>query len=91
VFAITLAFAAAVGIADLVTGGNYMYLRTRPVHNSLLSVMGPWPWYIASTAVLALAMLVVLQLLADVVRRADPRSLAGSDRQLATPVGAAQP
>jgi len=71
VFAITLAFAVVVGAADVITGGNYMYLRTKPAHNSLLSVMGTWPWYIASTAVLALAMLYALQLLADWARRHD--------------------
>ncbi len=35
------------GIADALTGGNYMYCGAKPVHNSLLSVIGPWPWYIA--------------------------------------------
>jgi hypothetical integral membrane protein (TIGR02206 family) len=64
-FALTLCFAAAVGIADVITDGNYMYLRAKPVHSSLLSVMGPWPWYIASTAALGLAMLLVLQRIAD--------------------------
>jgi hypothetical integral membrane protein (TIGR02206 family) len=80
VFAVTLAFAALAGVADIITGGNYMYLRAKPVHNSLLSVMGPWPWYIASTAVLALAMLYALQLLADWLRRHDAGALrAGPD------------
>jgi hypothetical integral membrane protein (TIGR02206 family) len=64
-FALTLCFAAAVGIADVITGGNYMYLRAKPVHGSLLNVMGPWPWYIASTAALGLAMLLALQWIAD--------------------------
>jgi hypothetical integral membrane protein (TIGR02206 family) len=64
-FALTLCFAAGVGIADVITGGNYMYLRTKPAHNSLLNVMGPWPWYIASTAALGLVMLLVLQWIAD--------------------------
>ena len=27
-----------------------IYLRAKPVHNSLLKLMGPWPWYIATTA-----------------------------------------
>ena len=45
-----------------------MYLRSKPEHNSLLSVMGPWPWYIAGTALLALVMLLALQLLADWAR-----------------------
>ena len=68
VFALTLAFAAVAGAADLLTGGNYMYLRNKPAHNSLLNLMGPWPWYIVSTAALAVAMLGVLQLVADAVR-----------------------
>jgi hypothetical integral membrane protein (TIGR02206 family) len=71
VFAITLAFAAIAGAADLVTDGNYMYLRSKPVHSSLLSVMARWPWYILETAVLALAMLLALQALTDVIRRRD--------------------
>ena len=70
-FAITLTFAAVSGTADLVTGGNYMYLRTRPEHNSLLSVMGPWPWYVVGTALIGLVMLLVLQWIADAVGRRD--------------------
>ena len=76
VFVITLAYAAAVGIADLITDGNYMYLRYKPVHNSLLSVMGPWPWYIAGGILVGLAMLLALQLVADLARRADSPALA---------------
>jgi hypothetical integral membrane protein (TIGR02206 family) len=71
VFAITLAFAAIAGAADLITGGNYMYLRAKPVHSSLLSVMARWPWYILETAVLALALLLALQALTDLIRRRD--------------------
>lgn len=60
VFAITLAFAAVVGLIDLATGGNYLYLRRVPAEGSLLSVMGPWPWYIVVGALLALLVLAVL-------------------------------
>jgi hypothetical integral membrane protein (TIGR02206 family) len=60
IFLLTLGFAALVGLIDLVTGGNYMYLRQVPVSGSLLSLMGPWPWYIAAGAVLTLVVLVVL-------------------------------
>jgi hypothetical integral membrane protein (TIGR02206 family) len=74
VFGFTLIWAAVAGIGDVVTGGNYMYLRAKPIHHSLLNLMGPWPWYIATTAALALAILLVLQLIADQVRRLDPRA-----------------
>jgi len=60
VFGITLAFAAVVGFIDLVTGGNYLYLRRVPAEGSLLSLMGPWPWYIAVGALLTLIVLAVL-------------------------------
>jgi hypothetical integral membrane protein (TIGR02206 family) len=89
VFAITLAVAAVAGIGDLETGGNYMYLRSKPIHNSLLNVMGPWPVYIASTALLGLAMLLLAQLLADRVRRADRRQASDRERQ-PEPVAATQ-
>jgi hypothetical integral membrane protein (TIGR02206 family) len=64
----TLVVAAVAGAADLITGGNYMYLRRKPEHSSLLSVMARWPWYIVETAVLAIAMLLVLQAITPTVR-----------------------
>lgn len=59
IFLLTLAFAVLVGFVDLATGGNYMYLRV-PAPGSLLDVMGPWPWYIATGAVLTLVVLAIL-------------------------------
>jgi hypothetical integral membrane protein (TIGR02206 family) len=60
IYVLTLGFALVVGLIDLVTGGNYMYLRQIPAGGSLLNVMGPWPWYIAAGAVLTLVALVIL-------------------------------
>jgi uncharacterized membrane protein YwaF len=71
VFAATLAWTAIAGIGDAITGGNYMYLSSKPAHNSLLDVLGPWPWYIVSAAAVGLAMLLALQLLTEWVRRHD--------------------
>jgi len=73
VYAASLAWTALAGAGDLITGGNYMYLRAKPVHGSLLDVMGPWPWYIVSTAALALVMLLALAAIAAGVRRLDGR------------------
>ena len=74
VFGLTLVLAAVAGTADVITGGNYMYLRTKPEHGSLLSAMGPWPVYIAGGAAIGLVMLLVLQWLAGVVGRRDART-----------------
>ena len=60
VFAATVAVAAAAGLANVLTGGNYMWLREKPDEASLLDVMGPWPWYILSAAVLALILFALL-------------------------------
>jgi hypothetical integral membrane protein (TIGR02206 family) len=59
-FAATLAVAAAASVANLLTGGNYMWLREKPDEASLLDLMGPWPWYILGAAVLALILFTLL-------------------------------
>ncbi|HUO70092.1 MAG TPA: TIGR02206 family membrane protein [Solirubrobacteraceae bacterium] len=71
VYALTLAFALISGLGDVITGGNYMYLRSKPIHNSLLQVMGPWPLYIASGAVIGLVMFLALNAIAGAVARRD--------------------
>jgi hypothetical integral membrane protein (TIGR02206 family) len=63
--AATLGWAAVAGAADLITGGNYMYLAWKPAHGSLLSLLGPWPWYIAG----ALGVGALLLAIVDVVTR----------------------
>lgn len=60
VFAITALYTAGIAVVDALTGGNYMYLRHPPGKWTLLRVLGPWPWYIASAAGVALVLLIVL-------------------------------
>jgi hypothetical integral membrane protein (TIGR02206 family) len=72
VFLATLGWAAVAGAGDIITDGNYMYLRAKPIDGSLLNVFGPWPWYIVATAAIGFAMLLVLQGIAVFVRRRTP-------------------
>ncbi len=60
VFAITAGYTALVGLVDWRLGANYMFLRAVPRHTSLLSVLGPWPWYLLSAAAIAIVLLLVL-------------------------------
>ena len=69
VYMVTAAYAAFVGVADLITGANYMYLRHKPERSSLLDVMGPWPWYIVAGAAFGLIVFGVLAALAELDRR----------------------
>jgi hypothetical integral membrane protein (TIGR02206 family) len=62
VFMLTLVYTAAVGVVDWLSGANYMYLRHAPAHSSLISVLGPWPWYIASVAGVAVVLFALLDL-----------------------------
>jgi hypothetical integral membrane protein (TIGR02206 family) len=71
-YAITAAFAVVAAVATVATGGNYMFLRRKPVHGSLLDLMGPWPVYIAAAAVLALVIFVALAALARAVLQDPP-------------------
>lgn len=57
---LTVAYAAVVGAIDALTQSNYMYLRTKPPNGSLLDVLGPWPVYILSAAVVAAVFFAIL-------------------------------
>jgi hypothetical integral membrane protein (TIGR02206 family) len=61
-FAATAAWALFVGAVDVTLGTNYMYLRDKPATATPLDWMGPWPAYVATGAVVALALFHVLAL-----------------------------
>jgi hypothetical integral membrane protein (TIGR02206 family) len=62
VFLLTAAWAGVAALGDALTGGNYMFLREKPEAATLLDYMGPWPWYILTAALLALALFELLDL-----------------------------
>jgi hypothetical integral membrane protein (TIGR02206 family) len=47
-WAATILVASAAGLANLITGGDYMFLRHPPVTWSPLLLMGAWPWYVVT-------------------------------------------
>jgi hypothetical integral membrane protein (TIGR02206 family) len=62
VFLATIAWAAVAALGDALTGGNYMFLREKPDASTLLDYLGPWPWYILTAGLVALAMFALLDL-----------------------------
>jgi hypothetical integral membrane protein (TIGR02206 family) len=62
IFLATVAWAGVAAAGNLVTGGNYMFLRERPETASLLDYIGPWPWYLFGAAILALGLFALLDL-----------------------------
>jgi uncharacterized membrane protein YwaF len=67
VYAIIVGFTAIAAVATLVTAGNYMFLRRKPAHDSLLDVMGPWPVYILVAAGVGLLMFLALAAVARTI------------------------
>jgi hypothetical integral membrane protein (TIGR02206 family) len=57
---LTLGYTAGVALVDLLTGGDYMYLRQPPPVHTLFDLMGPWPWYLAAAVLLGLVLFVAL-------------------------------
>ncbi len=62
VFVITIGYTSLVGLVDWLSGANYMFLRQPPSEWTLLKVLGPWPWYIASAAGVAIVLITLLDM-----------------------------
>jgi hypothetical integral membrane protein (TIGR02206 family) len=74
-FLLTAGYAAVVGAVDVVTGGDYMFLRYPPpgVH-TLFDVMGPWPRYLVVSALLGVVLFALLELPFRLRRASAPAS-----------------
>ena len=62
VFALTCLVLAADALIDLAINANYLYLRHPPGVHSPLDLLGPWPWYVAGAAGIALGAFLLLEL-----------------------------
>jgi len=69
-FAWSLLVTGLAAAGTVLFDGNYMFLREPPEEDSLIDLMGPWPWYIASAAALALVLFWLLDRPFDGRRRA---------------------
>lgn len=62
VFLITNLLLAVVGMANWLTGGNYMFIARKPDYPTLIDALGPWPWYIIPLELIAAAAFVLVYL-----------------------------
>ena len=54
-FGWTVLYAGVVAVVDIVTGANFLWLRAKPVHPTLLDWLGPWPVYLVAAGAIGLA------------------------------------
>lgn len=80
VYGATLAVAAIAAAGDLLSDGNYMYLRSKPTHSSLLSLLGAWPWYVVGAAAIGLLMLLIVAVLTNAIRNLLDPLMVGRQR-----------
>jgi hypothetical integral membrane protein (TIGR02206 family) len=57
-----LGYAVVVGLFDWAVGANYGFLRHKPDTKSLFDALGPWPWYVCITSLVALVFFLLLDL-----------------------------
>ena len=62
VLAISAGYTAFVGFVDAVTGADYMFLRSPPDNWTILRLLGPWPWYIATAALVGVVLFTLLDM-----------------------------
>ena len=60
--AIVNGWALMVGLFNLYFDTNYMYLCQKPASQTILDLMGPWPWYIAVSEGIAITAFALLWL-----------------------------
>src|SRR5579859_47922 len=46
VIALTLGFLSLAALANVITGGDYMFVASKPPFPTLMDYLGPWPWYV---------------------------------------------
>jgi len=61
-FKITNLYLAFIIFFNLLTGANYLFICKKPATVSLLSYLGPWPWYILSLELVAMLFFIVFYL-----------------------------
>ena len=77
VVGLTIVYAAFVGLLDALTGANYMFLRAKPGSATLLDLLGPWPWYIGSAALIGIVLFLILDAPFEISRRGSADRITG--------------
>lgn len=59
-FVITNIYTIFIGIVNIITNGNYLFICHKPQSASIMNMLGPWPWYILSLELVALLLFFIV-------------------------------
>ena len=60
VAALTIGYAVLVGLLDVLSGADYLYLRAKPPSPTPLDLFGPWPVYVLVAALVGFVLFAIL-------------------------------
>lgn len=75
-------YMAVIAVIDILTQGNYLFLRHKPNNPSIMDYLGPWPWYILGLEAIGIVVMFILYIPFLISSRKSRNSHKGHEKQI---------